>query len=523
MYLPRALRPLPARARPDAAVIDALVTGPLTHIGGPGGTYAADVLAAGLACRGRWTSSVWLRTAARSDAELIDDLTAACRRRWSHDADGIDDADPLADIIACAPAGATIVLEPERGVTRGVAGVLRALRPVAAANGVSVIVVSHRRSDRVRLPGPAAIMPAAALWPADDRRRADARLRADAARLADATPQVRAALETCVSTGYWHPSLGGGDLTVAELAPWVVPLEDRWGWLPVARRRPLARHLRRHARRSAPPGALLAAATVPRGPRETATVEVRMLGSFELRVDGITVAASPGHRGFAVLRYLLSSPRHAAARDEILEQFWPDVAPEVARNRLQVAVSGVRRALREVTTASIVEYHHGGYGIAPGVDLVIDVEGFEQALATAHAAERQGRGDDALAAYAAAARTYRGDFAADAPYEQWTLLTRETLRLRYVDALDRMSRLQLDAGRVDECIATAHRILDVDACREDAHRLLMRCYSAQGRPHQSLRQYALCARALYATLEVDPSAETDALRDAILAGSVAAA
>jgi len=243
-----------------------------------------------------------------------------------------------------------------------------------------------------------------------------------------------------------------------------------------------------------------------------------MLGVFEVRVDGIEVALSPG-RGASVLRYLLSRPGHTASRDELLEEFWPDVEPAVARNRLQVAVSGVRRALREVTPEPLLEYRNGSYRISPQVRVDVDTEDFEKALAAARAAEQQHDTASAMTSYRRGVGLYRGDFAADGPYEQWTLLPRESLRLRYVDALDRMSGMQLSAGRVDECIATAHRMLDVDPCREDAHRLLMRCYAGQGRAHQALRQFELCRRVLGTTLEVAPSSETIGLREAIRRGS----
>jgi DNA-binding SARP family transcriptional activator len=110
---------------------------------------------------------------------------------------------------------------------------------------------------------------------------------------------------------------------------------------------------------------------------------------------------------------------------------------------------------------------------------------------------------------------YRGDFASDAPYEQWTLLPRESLRITYIDALDRLSNIQLSVGRLDECIATGHRILDVDPCREDAHRTLMRCYVQRGERAEALRHYRRCEEILRAELDVAPEPATSALFEQI--------
>ena len=91
--------------------------------------------------------------------------------------------------------------------------------------------------------------------------------------------------------------------------------------------------------------------------------------------------------------------------------------------------------------------------------------------------------------------------------------------MSYIDALDRVSRIQLRMNRLDDCIATGLRMLAVDPCREDAHRLLMSCYARQGRTYQALRQYELCCRMLRATLDAGPADETAQLHHAIRQGS----
>ena len=295
-----------------------------------------------------------------------------------------------------------------------------------------------------------------------------------------------------MSTGYWHPQLATEPVLASDLRPWVVPLEQGWGWLRPIWARSLKRHLQHradHEHRSRwanlsmikEPRAALPAETAASPP---AVLEARLLGPLELRFDGLGVTMRCGQRGLSVMRYLLSRRRHACPRDELLAEFWPDVAPSVARNRLQVAVSGVRRALLDVTNLHVIEYADGGYQINPELRVETDVGRFEAALSAARSAERAGDPPGALAAYRDAIGHYRGDFASDSPYEQWTVLPRESLRLGYIDALDRLSsRIQFGSGQLDDCIATGHRMLDVDPCREDAHRLLMRCYAGQGRAY----------------------------------------
>lgn len=568
MNLPRMLRPLPGR--PPLGVTPALVSDvPVTVVSGPRGAYAAESLAALLEGQGRWQQAVWLRADARRPTAVAAQLADACAYRWA----GSDVAGelPLHAALHLAPRASTVVVELRHRATPGLGRLFDSVRSVLVERAASLVVVTPHRSDRLTVPHDAMVTAAAVTGPPvldatelpGDVGERLARMTADrpalahdvvdaagvwprdlvagaitgrstwrgllehltATLVAEVSADQRGALEQCVATGHCHPEVVTGTLVMDALRPWVVPLEQEWGWLRPVWRTVLARHLRTptmHGRtRRAQRPAMGTPTTLAPAPARDIRLEARTLGTFELRIDGVAVQTSPGHRGSAVLRYLLARSGYAASRDEILEEFWPDVDVSVARNRLQVAISGVRRVLRTVTTRPIVEYRDGAYRIADGVTVHIDVDRFEQALVAAATAETDGRADDALAAYSEAVRLWRGDYASETPYEQWSMLTREHLRLRYVDALDRMSRLQLEAGEVDACMATAHRMLDIDPAREDAHRLLMRCHASLGRVHQALRQYDLCVRALRATVDAQPSLVTQRLRDAVLAGRVA--
>jgi DNA-binding SARP family transcriptional activator len=64
----------------------------------------------------------------------------------------------------------------------------------------------------------------------------------------------------------------------------------------------------------------------------------------------------------------------------LLDAFWPDVAPDVARNRLQAAVSGLRRTLRETTDLHVIEYADGGYRLNPELRVDTDVEALRSSI-----------------------------------------------------------------------------------------------------------------------------------------------
>jgi DNA-binding SARP family transcriptional activator len=67
------------------------------------------------------------------------------------------------------------------------------------------------------------------------------------------------------------------------------------------------------------------------------------------------------------------------------------------------------------------------------------------------------------------------------------------------------------AGRDSECVEVGRLVLRQDPCREDVHRLIMRCQARFGRISDALRQHERCRRARWETLGLEPSAPTQAL------------
>lgn len=574
MYLPSVLQPL-AVAGPVPPGLEALAEAPFSVLRGRPGSYAAERLAGVLERWGRLPDCVWLRAGDAAADDVAPALAAACRYRWRPDhPEPATTGGLLEDELAGAPEGAVLVLELSGRAVPTAARLARRLRPLLADRRVSVLAVTQTRwtwpgtgpggrgLDLGRLPAPALTDDLAPLTALLDRHglahrsallldlHAVARAWSpapvvDAVRQAHSLssalealstdlvgrldPAHRTALEVALGSGYWHPQLGTEPVAAQQLRPWLVPLEQGWGGVRPVWARPLRRALARvpagapttapattrATARATTRASAAAAVPAPSRPGPHGLLEVRLLGSLEVRLDGVPVESWRGQRGVSVLRYLLSRDRHACSRDELLEEFWPDVPAAAARNRLQVAVSGLRRALLDVTRVNVVEFADGGYRINPALRVEVDCARFEQVLRAASAAEQAGDRGAALAGYREAARLYRGDFAADVPFEQWTLLPRESLRIRLVDALDRLSRLELADGRLDDCIGTAQRMLELDPCREDAHRLLMRCYAEQGRVYRALQQYDFCTRVLRATVDVGPAAETRRLHDLI--------
>ncbi len=240
-----------------------------------------------------------------------------------------------------------------------------------------------------------------------------------------------------------------------------------------------------------------------------------MLGSFRVMLNEHVVESFNSGRGRAVFQYLIVHRDRPVPREVLMERFWPEAAPEAARNSLNVAVHHARQAFRALTEAPIILYKDGAYSLNPDLRLWVDFVSFERHVQHARKLEAEGLPGEACAAYEAALGLYQDDFLVDEPYEEWTVLTRERLRIMYLDAVDRLSQLYMSQGRYGPAASLCQLILAQDNCREDAHARLMRCYSRQGQLALAIRQYQVCVQTLATELNIAPSPMIETLYEQI--------
>jgi DNA-binding SARP family transcriptional activator len=221
-------------------------------------------------------------------------------------------------------------------------------------------------------------------------------------------------------------------------------------------------------------------------------------------------------RGRAVFEYLVVHRHTRVRRERLMTVFWPDAPPEAARNSLNVAIHGLRQSLRTAAgERPVVVHRDGSYLIDPALELWVDIEVFEDLVKSARQHLASDEPGAAQADFHTAIGLYQGDFLADSPYEQWAEVTREHLRLAYLDCLDQLGRLRFDAGDFTGCADACRKLLACDDCREDTLRRLMRCQSRLGQPQLALRQYHSFVATLRAELSLPPAPATTALAASI--------
>ncbi len=243
-------------------------------------------------------------------------------------------------------------------------------------------------------------------------------------------------------------------------------------------------------------------------------VYVGVLGTFLLLKAGSHVELRAGGKVELLLSELALRSRYGAPREELLALLWPDSDTAMAGHSLNALVSTLHRQFGDVLGGDgPVVRAAGNYALNLDGGVGLDLATFEAAADEADAALRSGDLEHAKAAYRTAAGTYRGDLCVARDVRH--VVDRERLRMRYLAVLS--SHADCHFGEGDYCAARdrALELLAHDPCREDAHRLVIRCHVRLGQRAQALRQYRLCASILRTEFDVEPEVETTVLYDQV--------
>ena len=209
-------------------------------------------------------------------------------------------------------------------------------------------------------------------------------------------------------------------------------------------------------------------------------------------------------------------------KDLLMEEFWPDVTPDSARNSLNVAIYNLRQYLSRIDSGrKYVLFKNDAYILNPEIDIELDHKRFGELINKGQTIERMKGVEAAISTYEEAVALYKGDFLAENLYDAWSYSEREHLKERYLFSLDRLSQYYSSQGKFQAAGNYCLRILEKDACREDIHRRLMVCHYNMGNRDRAVRQFQKCEEILRSELEISPSLQTLEMLEDIKRGQLA--
>ncbi len=249
---------------------------------------------------------------------------------------------------------------------------------------------------------------------------------------------------------------------------------------------------------------------------------VRLFGGLELSIGGRAVRERDWRKRKARLLFAMLAIRRGqdVPRDQLFEYLWPEMDVERAKNNLYVVWSTMKAALvGEADKGAPCPYIESVGGVCRTVRDAVrtDVDEFENLLIAAREAEAAGQPSTALRAYERIADLYRGDLLPGDVYDDWFATLRDHYRSSFVDAMLRATALLMTADDPGNAIIYARRAIQSDPFREDLFQAALRCQIAAGQRSSAIDTYFQCRDNLAEELGLDPSVETRALYDQILA------
>jgi DNA-binding SARP family transcriptional activator len=242
-------------------------------------------------------------------------------------------------------------------------------------------------------------------------------------------------------------------------------------------------------------------------------VLICVLGTFRVLLAGLPVPVRGG-KTEALLCHLALCYAEGVPRATLLETLWPESDAMLAGDALRSRLNSLHTLLGAgLGGAAPVLQVDGRYRLNAVAGVGVDVACFDVLATTGDQQMRAGHTAEATATYQHALQLYHGDLCVATDVH--AVVERERLRARYLSLLASLAASAYHAGDDASCLAYAQRVLAHDPCREDAHRLVMRCHVRRGERAQALHQYRVCVDILRATFETTPEPATVALCDQV--------
>ena len=244
-------------------------------------------------------------------------------------------------------------------------------------------------------------------------------------------------------------------------------------------------------------------------------VRIRMLGGFNVRVNGVAVPAGVSwwlNKARSLLKLLALAEGNRMHRDAVVDALWPGLVPLPPTNNLHQALHAARRALAEAgASQDVLRLRDGVVALCPDGGLATDVQDLEAALEKASAADAP----DLL--LDVATQCSHGLLPEDS-YEDWAHPYQDHIAgLRRTAVLAAAPHL-IAQGRAYDAAAALEPLAETRPSDEEIHRALMLAYDAAGRRWDAVSVYESLRSRLDDEYAAVPDVQTTTLYRRLLTG-----
>jgi len=238
-------------------------------------------------------------------------------------------------------------------------------------------------------------------------------------------------------------------------------------------------------------------------------LEVRLLGQFDLRIDGQRVEL-PSRPAQSLLAYLVLNSGTAHRREKLAGLFWPEASESNARSNLRHALWRIRQAVGVGRRADC------GTLLADNVSITFERQ--PGCWVDAIALEARSAADASLEDLIENLSVYGGELLPGF-YEDWVLLERERIKAAYDRKLQRLLEQLIAARRWPVVLEWGERWIALGQYPEPAYRALMVAYAGLGDLSSVAGVFQRCVDALRDEVGIEPSEQTKEAFERLRGGS----
>src|SRR6266508_961494 len=235
-------------------------------------------------------------------------------------------------------------------------------------------------------------------------------------------------------------------------------------------------------------------------------LEVRLLGKFDVRRDGKTIAIT-SRLAQSLFAYLILNAGTAHRREKLAGMLWPDSVEETARDNLRHALWRVRKVLPASQKPKIE------YLLADDLSISFNASS-EYYL---DAAELENLSESASADELTSVLSgYQGELLPGF-YDEWVILEREHLSSVFEHKMARLMSLLQNENRWLDILNWGERWIKLGQKPEPAYRALMSAHAAKGDMSKVAATYERCVKSLR-EFGMEPSEQTKELYENLKSG-----
>jgi DNA-binding SARP family transcriptional activator len=218
-------------------------------------------------------------------------------------------------------------------------------------------------------------------------------------------------------------------------------------------------------------------------------VTIRAFGQLDVFVKSIgnNSPPRPSLRARQILAHLLISYPGAIPGEVLMENLWPDGAPNSAANNLYVAVYSLRRSLepslRNGSASNYIVRKYDAYSLVLNEDLWIDSFAFQDLYRRGRAYLKAGQTNQAIQLFDEAMRIYRAplleDISLDLPSK--VEVVRHRFHRQFLEIAWQLTNESIQKKRWGRAEQALIQILQLDPIEDEARSRLAEIYREQGK------------------------------------------